>query len=206
MTPRHLLLAGAVALAVSACGQSPAPPQPAPTPTPTPTPAETAAPAAEDTAPPAADTGAVDTIAPAETSPASTAGTRPARVADCATTIESNDAMQYDADSIAIPAACSSFTIHLRHVGVLPVGAMGHNVVIARQADMAAIAADGTTVVPEHLKPDNPRVIAHTAMIGGGESTSVTFDVARLAEGGPYRFFCSFPGHLALMQGSLLVQ
>jgi azurin len=199
MTPRHLLLAGAVALVVSACGQPPAPPQPAAAP------AETATPAAEGTASPAAETGAVDTVSPAEASPAPAAGTRPARVADCATTLESNDAMQYDADSIVIPAACS-FTIHLRHVGVLPVGAMGHNVVIARQADMAAIAADGMTVVPEHLKPDDPRVIAHTAMIGGGGSTSVRFDVARLAKGGPYRFFCSFPGHLALMQGSLLVQ
>ena len=39
-----------------------------------------------------------------------------------------------------------------------------------------------------------------------GESASVTFDVAKMKDGGPYKFFCSFPGHLAIMQGSLQVQ
>ncbi|RZA13108.1 MAG: hypothetical protein EOP93_20840 [Lysobacteraceae bacterium] len=27
-----------------------------------------------------------------------------------------------------------------------------------------------------------------------------------MKDGGPYRFFCSFPGHAALMQGSIQVQ
>ena len=40
-------------------------------------------------------------------------------------------------------------------------------------------------------------------MIGGGESTSVTFDVSKLAAGEDYSFFCSFPGHYSLMKGSL---
>jgi azurin len=43
-------------------------------------------------------------------------------------------------------------------------------------------------------------------MVGGGESASVTFDVAKVKDGGPFKFFCSFPGHLALMQGNLVVQ
>ena len=87
----------------------------------------------------------------------------------------------------------------------MPVNAMGHNLVIAKETDMAGIAADGMSVAPEHIKPDDARVIAHTRMLGGGESASVSFDVARIKDGGPYSFFCSFPGHLGLMKGSLQV-
>lgn len=199
MTPRNLLLAGAVALALSACGQSPAPSRQ----TPAPAPADPVAAAPLETAAPTLEPGTTDETGP---SAAAAPGDRPAVVADCATTVESNDAMQYDVDSITVPASCASFTIHLRHVGSMPVAAMGHNLVVAREADMRGIVADGMVVVPEHLKADDARVIAHTGMIGGGGSSSVTFDVARLADGGPFKFFCSFPGHLALMQGDLQVR
>ena len=120
--------------------------------------------------------------------------------------LQANDAMQYNADSITIPASCSQFTLTLEHVGSLAANVMGHNIVIAREADMGGINADGIAVAPEHLKPGDARVIAHTRMIGGGESASVTFDVAKVKEGGPYKYFCSFPGHAALMQGNLQVQ
>ena len=174
MKSRHVLVASALALALSACGQSSAPPAEPPVATPpaetTPAPAEAAS------------------VAPA---PATT-GSKPATVADCATTIEGNDAMQFNADAITVPASCAEFTINLKHVGTMPVNAMGHNVVVA--------------AAPEYVKADDARIIAHTRMIGGGESAAVTFDVAKLKEGGPFKFFCSFPGHLSLMQGSLQVQ
>lgn len=191
MKSRHVFVASALALALSACGQSPAPADTGVTPAP-------------------ADTAAAPAPAPVETAPVAaapaTTGSKPATVADCATTIEGNDAMQYNADAIAVPASCTQFTINLKHVGTMAVNVMGHNLVVAKQADMAGIAADGMAVAPEHVKPDDARVIAHTKMLGGGESASVTFDVAKLKEGGPFKFFCSFPGHLALMQGSLQVQ
>ena len=194
MTPRPLLVASALALVLAACGKSPAPAAEAPAPAP----AE--APVAEAPAPVAAEAEAAPAPAPVA------AATKPAVVADCATTIEASDAMQFNADAIAVPASCAQFTINLKHVGKMPLAAMGHNVVISKQADMAGIAADGMSIAPEHIKPDDARVIAHTKMIGGGESTSVTFDVAKIKDGGPYEFFCSFPGHLALMKGSIVVQ
>ncbi len=189
---RPLLIASAIALTLAACGPSPTPPAEAPAPAPT----EAVPPPAE--APPAAT--------PAAPAPTDAAAGKPAVVADCATTIESNDAMQYSADSITVPASCTSFTINLKHVGQLAATVMGHNVVVARGSDMAAVAADGAGNAPEFVKPGDARVIAHTAMIGGGGTTSVSFDVAKIKDGGPYKFFCSFPGHLALMQGSLQVQ
>ena len=185
MKSRHVFVASALALALSACGQPPAPSAEPPV----------AAPPTETAAAPA----------PVEAAPAVT-GSKPATVADCATTIEGNDAMQYNADSITVPASCTQFTITLKHAGTMAVNVMGHNVVVAKQADMAGIAADGMAVAPEHVKPDDARIIAHTRMLGGGETASVSFDVAKVKDGGPFKFFCSFPGHLALMQGSLQVQ
>lgn len=190
MTSRHFLLAPAIALALAACGQSSTPPAEAPVAAPA------TAPAAEP-APP---------VEAAPTAPAPIVASKPATVSDCATTIEANDAMQFNADAIAIPASCAQFTINLKHIGTMPVAAMGHNVVVSREADMAGIAADGMSIAPEHVKPGDARVIAHTKMIGGGESTSVSFEVAKLKDGGPYVFFCSFPGHMAIMKGSVQVQ
>ena len=194
MKSRHILTASVLAIALAACGNSPAPEAPAADAAPV-GPGATTEPAPVEAAP-----------APAEAAPAATTGSKPAVVADCATTIEGNDAMQYNADSITIPASCSQFTVNLKHVGKLAVNVMGHNFVVAKEADMAGINADGMAVAPEHLKDGDARVVAHTKMIGGGESASVTFDVAKIKDGGPYKFFCSFPGHFALMQGSLQVQ
>ena len=105
MKSRHVLVASALALALSACGQSPAPSAEPPV----------AAPATETAATPAP----VET-APVEAAPVAT-GSKPATVGDCATTITSNDAMQYDADSIAVPATCTQFTITLKHAGTMAV-------------------------------------------------------------------------------------
>lgn len=188
---RQILLASAVALALSACGQSSTPA------------ADSSAAAPAEAAPAAA---APAEAAPAEAAPTEAAASKPATVENCATTIEANDQMQYNADSITVPASCTQFTINLKHTGTMAANVMGHNLVIAAESDMEGIDQDGAGVQPDHVKPDDARVIAHTKVIGGGESTSVTFDVAKIAEGGPFKFFCSFPGHMSLMQGSIQVQ
>ena len=54
-----------------------------------------------------------------------------------------------------------------------------------------------------YIKPEDERVIAFTNIIGGGEKTSVTFSVDKLKAGEDYTFFCSFPGHIALMKGTV---
>ena len=187
------LLASALVLALAACGEAPAPEAPAPAP------AAVPAEAAPEAAP-------IVEEQPAEAAPAAAASAKPAVVADCATTIESNDAMQYNADSITIPASCSQFTIELKHVGSLAANVMGHNVVVAKAADVSGIAADGMSAAPSFIKPDDARVIAHTDMIGGGGSTKVTFDVAKLKDAGDVAFFCSFPGHAGMMRGAINVQ
>ena len=218
------LIAAACALALSACGgESPQPADPAvatPPPAPT-TPADTTTPAgtapADDAATPdvpvdaapldgsstaTGETGAVDAAAGATPAAAGDAA-----VTGCSVAIEGNDMMKFNVSSITVPASCSEFTINLTHVGRLPEAAMGHNVVIAATSDMAGVVADGISAGASagFIKAGDSRVIAATEMIGGGESTSVTFDVSKIKDGGPYEFFCSFPGHAALMKGSISV-
>jgi azurin len=214
MKHRHAILASALVIALSACSQQPADTTPAADAATTEAPVDTApvtdTAAVDAAAPPDAAVAATDPAAPAtpDTTPAATGaeGNKPATVANCATTIESNDMMQYNVDAITVPSSCGTFTINLKHVGKLPVAAMGHNVVISTASDMPGIARDGMTVSPEHIKAGDSRVIAASKMIGGGESTSVSFDVSKIKSGGPFKFFCSFPGHLALMQGNIAVQ
>lgn len=123
----------------------------------------------------------------------------------CEAEIDSTDAMQFTKATLAVPASCKQFKLTLKHVGKLPKAAMGHNWVLAKTADMAGVASDGIAAgLPnDYLKPGDARVIAATKVIGGGESASVSFDVAKLKAGEAYSYFCSFPGHSAIMKGTL---
>ncbi len=135
-----------------------------------------------------------------------TAATAPAFAAPiCNVDIESNDAMQFNSKAISVPAACKQFTVKLKHVGKMPKSAMGHNWVLAKTADMQGVANDGIAagVDKDYLKAGDARVIAHTKVIGGGETDSVTFAVNKLKAGDDYTFFCSFPGHSGIMKGAL---
>ncbi|WP_295537735.1 azurin [uncultured Pseudacidovorax sp.] len=128
----------------------------------------------------------------------------PLHAADCSVQIDGNDAMQFNKTAIDVPKACKSFTVQLRHAGKMPKAAMGHNWVLAKTADVQAVANDGIAagLAKQYVKPGDTRVIAHTRVVGGGESDSVAVDVSKLKAGESYTFFCSFPGHAGVMKGS----
>lgn len=198
MNTKMTVLALACALALAACSD------------------KSASPAAPDAAPSTTASVPMEAPAPAASTPAAMPAAAPAAapvdgkavVADCATEIEGNDAMQYNVSSIVVPASCTDFKITLKHTGTMPATAMGHDVVITKTSDMKAVDVDGMAAgAPDgYVKPDDSRVIAHTKVIGGGETTSVSFPVSKIKDGGPYEFFCSFPGHSVLMHGSISVQ
>ena len=132
----------------------------------------------------------------------------PAFAADCSVQIEGNDAMQFNTKNIDVPKSCKDFTVTLKHVGKLSKTSMGHNWVLSKASDAAAVAKDGIAagLAAEYVKAGDARVIAHTKVVGGGESDSVKLDVSKLAAGESYEFFCTFPGHIAMMKGTLKVQ
>ena len=134
-------------------------------------------------------------------------------ISGCSFDLKGTDAMSYtDASGKAVPeiivsASCDNLTIHFEHVGKMPKAAMGHNVVIAKSDDVKAVAANGVKVGIKggYLQEGDPKVVAASEMIGGGEKTSVIVPVATIKAGG-YDFFCSFPGHELKMHGKLSVK
>lgn len=216
MNAKITTLGIACALALAACGDRspPAADQHAPPAAePAQAPASAAPPAAtsDATTPATPATGATgpDSAVPPADATTATGDAKPAAVvSNCSTTIEGDDAMQFDVGSITVPSSCSKFTINLKHTGRLPVAAMGHNVVVSLASDRAGIATDGMAagVDGDYVKEGDDRIIAHTELIGGGGSTSVTFPVSAIQGDGPYEFFCSFPGHWSVMHGSIRVE
>lgn len=131
----------------------------------------------------------------------------PALADNCSVVVESNDMMQFNTKEIVVSKACTEFTIELKHVGQLPKAAMGHNIVITKQADMQAAGNDGIAagLDNDYVKPDDERVLAYTKLIGGGETDTVKFSTEKFEKDGAYEFFCSFPGHSAIMKGVVKV-
>jgi len=122
----------------------------------------------------------------------------------CKVDIASTDQMTFDKKEIAVAADCTEVEVTLKHTGKMPAAAMGHNWVLSKTADAQAVANDGLSagVANDHVKKGDARAIAHTKIIGGGQTTSVKFPTSVLKKGEAYTFFCSFPGHVALMKGT----
>jgi azurin len=126
-----------------------------------------------------------------------------ARADPCKVEISGNDLLQYDRKELAVPATCREITVTLHHAGKQPREAMGHDWVLVKTADLAAVDQAGLAagLADNYVKPGDQRVLAHTRVIGGGETTSVTFPASILSKGGDYSYLCTFPGHSALMHG-----
>ncbi len=127
--------------------------------------------------------------------------------AACEFDIEVGDSLQFSVSEIEVESSCESVTINLNHTGQLPAAAMGHNWVLTTDADFqdVATAGMGAGLEGNYVPSGDDRVIAATKIIGGGESTSISFPIEALDAAGSYTFFCSFPGHWSLMKGSFRI-
>ena len=127
---------------------------------------------------------------------------------NCAVTIEATDMMSFNLKTIRVPGDCAQLRVVLKHVGRMPAQAMGHNWVLTETRHHREIGlAGGRMKLADAFLPRNDaRVLAHTPVIGGGQTTEVVFPTSRLRKGGDYTFFCSFPGHWNMMKGRLIFQ
>lgn len=119
--------------------------------------------------------------------------------------LTANDIMQYDKKELKVKAG-QKVTLNFHHSGKLAKEAMGHNVVILKAGtDVAAFAAKAIDAKAHDYFPESEagNVIAHTKLIGGGESTTVEFTAPAA---GKYPYICSFPGHYGFMKGELIVE
>ncbi|WP_367915925.1 plastocyanin/azurin family copper-binding protein [Leadbetterella sp. DM7] len=120
-------------------------------------------------------------------------------------TLKGGDDMKYDQTTLKATAG-QTIKLTLVHSGKLPKASMGHNFVLLKngvnETDFAtkALAAKDTDYIPASAAGD---IIAHTDLVGGGESSTIEFTAPAR---GAYTYICTFPGHSAMMKGKLLVQ
>ena len=121
--------------------------------------------------------------------------------------ITGNDQMQFSTKTFEVTEG-QKVTLSFKHIGQLPVVAMGHNVVILKPgtpvpafAAKCAPAKD-TEYIPQD-EESKTQIVAHTKMLGGGQADEITFTAPAAGE---YPFICSFPGHFAIMQGVMTVK
>jgi len=121
----------------------------------------------------------------------------------CQQIIEGNDMLQFNLKEMVVSANCKEVTVTLKHTGTMPANVMGHNWVLTNNVDFMPVAqAGGAAGIENNYVPvGDQRVLATTTIIGGGQETSVTFSIDSLVVGDDYTFFCSFPGHYAIMKG-----
>lgn len=118
--------------------------------------------------------------------------------------IQGTDQMTFDKSEIKVPKG-SKVELTLKHQGTLAVNVMGHNFVLLKQGVDIAKFAIGAISAKDHnyIPKGSQDVIAHTGLVGGGASTTITFDAPAP---GSYDFICSFPGHYAMMKGKFIVE
>lgn len=120
-------------------------------------------------------------------------------------TINGGDDMKFDLSEIKVKEG-QTVKLTLHHSGKMAKTAMGHNFVLLASGvsvkDFAtkAVAASATDYIPAGSENE---VIAHTKLVGGGESDTIEFTAPAK---GSYDFLCSFPGHYGLMKGTFIVE
>jgi azurin len=129
-----------------------------------------------------------------------------ARVASadvCPLTIDATDDMRFEQETLKVETRCTEVEVTLRHTGKLPARIMGHDWVLTKTADVAAVAnaGMGAGLANSFQQPGDKRIIAATKIVGGGENAVVKFSTAQLDRGVSYSYFCSAPGHFSIMKG-----
>ncbi len=112
-------------------------------------------------------------------------------------TIQADDKMRFDVTAFdATPGQKIAVTI--KNVGTTPKFSMGHNFVMLDKAVNVQnvttfLDKASTEAAHDYVPPGAKEVIAHSKLLGPGESETVTFNAPFVP--GEYLYLCSFPGH-----------
>ena len=119
--------------------------------------------------------------------------------------LKANENMRFDKELFRVRAG-KKISLILKNTSAKSPTSMAHNVVILKNgvdiADFADVVHDAKAeqYVPSSL---DSLIIAHTKLVGGGDSDQVDFIIPKP---GVYDFMCSFPGHWGTMQGKIVAQ
>ncbi len=120
--------------------------------------------------------------------------------------ITANDQMKYSVTAIEAKPG-EELHIVLTNAGTLPKEAMAHNWVLLKPgSDYMAFSAAAATAKEQNYIPANLKdeIIAKIDILGPHQTGEVTFKAPD--QPGEYPYLCSFPGHAALMHGTLTVK
>lgn len=137
---------------------------------------------------------------------ATASATAPAAAGVRLVAITADDTMKFSVTEITA-APGEKVRISLANVGRMPKQAMAHNWVLLTprpDADVMAWGMAAASQAPNYLPADATGILAHTRLLGPGEKDAI--DVTAPATPGEYPFLCTFPGHVALMKGKLIVK
>ena len=116
--------------------------------------------------------------------------------------LNSYDNMIYDKKTIEVKYG-KNIMLTLNHKGKIGKEFMGHNFVLLKKGvNVDEFAKKATLAKSNDYIPNSDETIAFTKMLGGGESTTISF---MAPEAGTYTYICSFPGHYMIMRGELIV-
>ena len=156
---------------------------------------------------PDSESGSSKTTQSAPPAPAPAAAAPDASLPEVKVEITGNDQMKFDVAAINAKPG-QKITVTLKNAGTMPKVSMGHNfVLLAQDLDPNAFVEAGMPHMgKDFIAPElASKVIAHTKLLGPGESDTVSFAAPRTT--GAYHYICSFPGHCAIgMRGVLTVQ
>lgn len=116
-----------------------------------------------------------------------------------------NDEMKFNLKSITVKEG-QIVELILTNEGSQPKETMGHNFVLLKPGtDIMNYANKAATAKAEDYIPaaEQSSVLAHTKLLGPSESDTIIFAAPAAGE---YEYLCSFPGHVAVMRGILIVE
>ena len=116
--------------------------------------------------------------------------------------LNSFDKMIYDKNKIEVNSG-KNIVLTLNHKGKISKEFMGHNFVLLKKGvNVDEYAKKAVLARSNDYIPNSDETIAYTKMLGGGESTTISF---LAPEAGVYTYICTFPGHYMMMRGELIV-
>lgn len=125
-------------------------------------------------------------------------------VADvCPLTFNATDDMRFEQDTLQVNTRCTDVEVTLHHTGKLLAKIMDLKWVLAKTADVAAVAnaGMGAGLANCFQQPGDKRIIASSKIVSGSENAVVQFSTAKLERGVSYGYFCSALGHFSIMKG-----
>jgi azurin len=111
--------------------------------------------------------------------------------------IHADDKMRYDLTAFEVKPG-QKVSVTIKNVGTTPKFSMGHNFVMLDRTVNAGNATTfldkaSTEAAHDYVPPNAKEVLAHSRLLGPGESDTVTFNAPYIP--GEYLYLCSFPGH-----------